>query len=271
MASPQAENGHCRIANELLEALIDNPPEFVAARQVWDWVWRNSWGRKGAHQTEPTSTRKLADAIRISKTKAARAMQYLTETNRITRNEYGSLTIQKDYERWTEKGAPKTGADCPENRGRSAPKTGAEMPRKPGQKCPENRGRYKEKERKERKERGADARPTTQLLPDRMPDTPRKRAEVGNPEMPPEEHPDFGKLGFKRRDELTEQWKANKERFENRQCKNGCGRERSSDTWRYCRQCTICSRCGKTASKGTKFNLSSNAIVCSDCMEDGKK
>ena len=100
MASPQLERGHCRLANELLDALIANPPIFVAARQVWDWIWRNSWGIKGAHQTVPMSVRDLAEELGISKTKAARAVQYLITTKRITRNPDNSLSIQKDHEKW---------------------------------------------------------------------------------------------------------------------------------------------------------------------------
>ena len=45
MASPQLENGHSRLANELLEAIMMCPPATVPARQIWDWVWRESWGR----------------------------------------------------------------------------------------------------------------------------------------------------------------------------------------------------------------------------------
>ncbi len=100
MASPQLENGYTPFANELLEALMRHPPASVAARQIWDWVFRNSWGRKKAMNTRPTSVRALADALEMSKTKAAKALAALLDARRLVRNPDASLSIQKDYDLW---------------------------------------------------------------------------------------------------------------------------------------------------------------------------
>jgi hypothetical protein len=273
MASPQLENGHSRLANELLEALISCPPASVAAFQVWHWVWRHSWGWKGAATTRPTSVRALAEALGISKTKAARALADLLATNHATRNEDGSLSIQKDHEAWkngaeTKRAQPKTRqlfllSDCPDDRDKVSPLS--------GQNCPDSRdktvpmaGTPTIRNIKKERNRKSGARAATTNFSASNDDTPRRRAELGDPERPPEEHPNFGKLGFRRRDELTDQWKEN---VAKKRCRKSCGRLKASDTWPLCRECTACARCGAKADGVRTFKLIRSEIVCNDCKE----
>ena len=105
MASPQTENGYSRLANEILEALIENPPTTVLARRIWDWTWRNSWGRRGALCTQPTSVRRLADELNSTRSPVARQMETLLRQQRIIRLPSGALAIEKDHEKWSKKDA----------------------------------------------------------------------------------------------------------------------------------------------------------------------
>lgn len=275
MASPQLENGHSRLANEILEAIMRRPPASVAARQIWDWVWRYSWGWKGAANTRPTSVRALAEAVGLSKTVTARALGSLLETNHVARNEDGSLSIQKDHERWVEAtpGArrPPTQkqlfllAEDPEN----CPHGGDKLSPRRGQKCPHGGDKSVptagtltiRSVKKERKKEGA-ASGAAPIFSKPENDSPRRRAELGDPERPPEEHPNFGKLGFKRRDELTDQWK---EAVAKRLCRTCRTRPKASVSWPYCRPCTVCARCRAVADGGRQFVTKRGEIVCTGC------
>lgn len=285
MASPQLENGHSRLANEILDALIICPPATVPARQLWDWVWRNSWGRKGAANTRPTSVRALADALGLSRGGAGRALNALLGTNHAVRNDDGSLSIQKDCDLWgrdtrlarkppaqkqlsifEDSAVPRAGTKCPTGGDKTSPRV--------GQKCPTGgdgivptRGtphiRYLKKVKKGKS--GACAATPPNFNPEN--DTPRIRAEQGDPDRPPEEHPNFGRLGFQRRDELTAQWKEN---CAKRVCKRGCGRLKASESWAYCKQCTTCSDCKSTADSGGAFKTIDGRIFCAKCAEARK-
>ncbi len=277
MASPQLEHGHSRLANEILEAIIRCPPATVTARQLWDWVWRHSWGWKGAATTRPTSVRGLAEALGLSHGAAGRALEALLGTQHAVRHADGSLSIQKDHERWVRdtRLARKPPASKQlfllESPVDKCPTRGDKASHGRGQKCPTGgdgsvptRGtRTIRNLKKERKERGgaSAAAPNFSTVNG---DTPRTRAEAGDPERPPEEHPAFGKLGFKRRDELTEQWKESRAK---RLCRKGCGRVKASDAWPFCRACTACARCGAKADGQRNFTTVRGEVVCKSCKE----
>ncbi|MDD5301529.1 MAG: hypothetical protein PHS14_00355 [Elusimicrobia bacterium] len=278
MASPQLENGHSRLANEILEALIKCPPATVTARQLWDWIWRHSWGWKGAANTRPTSVRALAEALGLSNGAAGRALESLLGTRHAVRNEDGSLTIQKDHEQWIyEKPLGRKPpvskqlfllgndpAECPTGGDKVSPRAGQKCPTG-GDKTVPTRGTLTIRSVKKGKKHKGAAPGAVIKISNLNNDTPRTRAEAGDPERPPEEHPHFGKLPFKRREELTDAWKANSAK---RLCKNGCGRAKASDTWPYCKPCTRCTRCRALVDGVRKFVLHHSEIVCSDCRKE---
>lgn len=290
MARPQTENGHCRLANELLEAIIRTPPPSVAARQVWDWVWRNSWGRRGAQRTPMASARTLAEEVGASKTKMAKAIALLVAANMVTRWEDGTFSIQKDYEKWElgtrqkNKLPPKkqlelgvdnpveTVDNCPDIRDTTVPIFGTDVSPYSGQKCPENRDEtvpnigtgYKEKERKKGKERGAGAPPP--VLPNGKNDTPRNRADLGHPDLPPEDLTAFQRFDFTIQKELTNIWSESKARAAKKLvCFKQCGRPKATETWPYCKPCTVCSVCSTPAGGDRKFLTRGRRIVCAPC------
>jgi phage replication O-like protein O len=96
VASPQLENGHTRIANELLEALVRtrlSPREWrvllALARETY------GWSRKAA----AVSTYRIAALTGLQHTQAGRALRALKARNIVT-NGSGGLGIQKDYAAW---------------------------------------------------------------------------------------------------------------------------------------------------------------------------
>lgn len=103
MASPQVENGHTRIANELLEAIACAPltaREFrvllAVARETYGWA------RKAASMR----TSRVATLTRMQPTKVARAIRSLRARNLLTNGADG-LGLQKDYETWRLAGGSK--------------------------------------------------------------------------------------------------------------------------------------------------------------------
>ncbi len=284
MASPQIENGYSRLANEILEALIKCPPATVPARQFWDWVWRESWGRKGAATTRPTSVRDLARELGFSNGAAGRAIETLLETNHVIRNRDGSFSIQKDHELWVrdtrlarrppaskqllfldDSTVPRVGTKCPTGGDKTSPRVGQNRPTG-GDKTVPTRGtlhiRYLKKERKKE----SIALRATPVFSSPENDTPRTRAEAGDPQRPPEEHHNFSRLGFRRRDELTDLWK---ERVAQNACRRRCGRLKASETWPFCRPCTACATCGSVADGERKFRLVADRIICAQCETQG--
>jgi phage replication O-like protein O len=96
MASPQLENGHSRVANELLEAILRAP---LSARElkVLLTVIRETygWNRKA----KPLSASRVGRMSGMQRTQAAHAIRRLEGRNIVTRTAEG-LGIQKDYELW---------------------------------------------------------------------------------------------------------------------------------------------------------------------------
>jgi hypothetical protein len=281
VASPQLDHGHSRLANELLEALIKCPPATVPARQIWDWVWRESWGRKGAMNTRPTSVRDLAEELGLSHGTAGRALEALLATNHAVRNEDGSLSIQKDHERWVletrqhreppkpkqlilleDASVPTAGTKRPHGGDKASPRRGRNRPHGGDETVPTAGTRTIRSLKKERKKESPHP-----VFDQHNNDTPRTRAEAGDPRRPPEEHPNFRSLGFQRRDELTAHWKEN---VAKNACRKKCGRTKISATWNYCRECTVCSGCGAKSDSGRKFYGNGFVVTCVEC-HDGNK
>jgi hypothetical protein len=91
---------------------------------------------------------------------------------------------------------------------------------------------------------------------------------MGNADLPPEGAPDFAKLTFKMKDELNDTWKTNVEKaLAKTACRRKCGRQRASETWAWCRECTRCSECGGAADGQRKFTARGDVMTCSLCAE----
>ncbi len=100
---------------------------------------------------------------------------------------------------------------------------------------------------------------------------PRNRAALGHADYVPEDHPEFKRLSFKLQDELNETWKASWERERKRlACRKGCGRDRASEAWPYCRPCTVCHVCGDGADGLKKFMTGAAGITCTTCVDNLK-
>ena len=101
MASPQLQNGHTRIANEIIEAICrarlsgnETAVLLYALRQTYGWG--------GRRKTEPLHPTALGSAINMSKSSVSLALSVLMERGIITRDESGRLSFVKDHEKWSE-------------------------------------------------------------------------------------------------------------------------------------------------------------------------
>jgi phage replication O-like protein O len=125
MASPQVENGHTDIANEIMDALAKTriPGE---ARQVLDFILRKTYGWHKKEDRIPLS--QFVSGTGIRKTHILRAIRLLLSMNLITQkgNDKGNIyRFNKDYHTW--KSLPKKG---------TFPKKGTGIPQKGNNRSP---------------------------------------------------------------------------------------------------------------------------------------
>ncbi len=109
MASPQKENGHTRIANELLEQIIRAGLSGNELAVVL-FVIRESygWNKKATRPLEAAEMRNKTD-IPLSSVKLA--ISILVEAQILSRSENGGWALNKDYETWIPvRGRAKRGA-----------------------------------------------------------------------------------------------------------------------------------------------------------------
>ncbi|MGA2160008.1 MAG: replication protein [Dehalococcoidia bacterium] len=96
MASPQAENGHTDIANELLDFLCRYrmPGE---ARQVFDGIVRMTWGW---HRKKTSFTlAEMALLTGMKKPNVSRALKSLAD-HRVISHDNDAYSVQKDFDKW---------------------------------------------------------------------------------------------------------------------------------------------------------------------------
>lgn len=141
MASPQCENGYTRLANELLDALL-NTRLAGQEYQVVLAILRKTYGY--GKKADQISYGQLSRMTGINRPRIVALIQSLTKKNVIGVTNNGNrkpitLWIQKDYDRW--QGVPKKDTS-PKNGNRSVPNN--------GNKGVPNNGTHKRK--KERKE-----------------------------------------------------------------------------------------------------------------------
>lgn len=109
-------------------------------------------------------------------------------------------------------------------------------------------------------------------LPNGKLDTPRNRADLGDGSYDPSDHPNFLRLGFKIQNDLADTWKSKRaDSIKKNWCIKGCGRNRFSDLWKFCRPCTICSECGENPDSKRKFSARGINITCGVCKEKNDK
>lgn len=101
MASPQLEDGHTLIANELLEALCRYCPGFSNG-QVYMSIIRKTYG---FHKKEDSiSIGQIMEMTGLSRRSVIYSLQNLEAQKMITiersEHEVNSIAIQKDYEQW---------------------------------------------------------------------------------------------------------------------------------------------------------------------------
>ena len=98
MASPQVENGHLRLSNELLEAIYR--ATFTSAQlRVTLWVIRNSYGWNRKYAAHP-GLRKMADELNVEPSTILRALADLCAAKVLRKNAAGHWELLKDYDLW---------------------------------------------------------------------------------------------------------------------------------------------------------------------------
>lgn len=98
MASPQRENGHIDIANEIAEALARTQLNGYESRYLWV-LFRKTYGWQKKEDRIPIS--QFIEATGLKKQHIWRTQQRLIQRNIVTKNGY-KIGFQKDYTRWRE-------------------------------------------------------------------------------------------------------------------------------------------------------------------------
>ena len=96
MAKPQAENGHTRIANEILEHLMTahlSPNQW----QVLLCIFRKTYGFQ--KKVDYIANKQIGEATGLGKTVVSRVLHNLKDMHFITRNGK-HIGFQKDWEKW---------------------------------------------------------------------------------------------------------------------------------------------------------------------------
>jgi hypothetical protein len=279
MANPQP-TPFVRFSKELFEAFYEDPPETVAACSLFLWVLRWTWADFGKEETPMKSYSEIADEVNLSKSTVHRELPSLVRQRRLKIGENGGYAIQKDYDLWRKDARkPKREFKLQMTLGIDLPLVGLEgkepshsAGRQPSHSAGRNRPtvgdnavpQYGTPIRSKNTVENREVK-TSQLSSNKN-DTARSRAAMGNHDMPPEGAPDFAKLTFKMKDELNDTWKANVEKaLAKTACRRKCGRQRASETWAWCRECTRCSECSATADAKRTFTGRGDTITCSEC------
>jgi len=97
-ASPQVENGHIDIANEIAEALMRTNLSAYQSRVLWA-LWRKTYGW---HKKEDwISLSQFVELTGISKGHVSRTLTELRKRNMVT-NSGNNLAFNKNYTQWRE-------------------------------------------------------------------------------------------------------------------------------------------------------------------------
>lgn len=155
--NPQIEEGHTKIANELLEA-INRTMLTAYEYRVLSVIIRNIYGWHGRKDAE-ISLKEFEQATGIDPRHVSRAIRLLVARNMITRS--GSKTgIQKKYREWKEITPPPHKAIRPQRRGVSAPTGGGGTPLGAEDTPPLQAGVYRESKVKQVRKASIKANPS---------------------------------------------------------------------------------------------------------------
>jgi len=103
VASPQIENGHVKIANEIAEALMKINLSSYQTRILWA-IWRKTYGWH--KRSDKISVSQLCNMTGLKHGHVSRTLGELEAINIITRTRVGTnrqfvvISFQKDYEKW---------------------------------------------------------------------------------------------------------------------------------------------------------------------------
>ena len=100
MASPQLENGHTRIANEVIESICQ---ARLSGNEISVLLYalRQTYGWGGRRKTEPFMPSSVGEKINMSKSSVHLAIQVLIERGIVSRDDKGRLSFLKDHEKWS--------------------------------------------------------------------------------------------------------------------------------------------------------------------------
>ncbi len=124
MANPQTENGHTRIANEILEQIVKQNLNGTQFRLVMT-IWRYTYGFKRKHHE--LSIRFLANATGAGRNQVDRELSSLIERKIITSHGKGArgsrvLSFNKNYEEWGERSPSSSQSTENENEPKKQPR-----------------------------------------------------------------------------------------------------------------------------------------------------
>ena len=282
MASPQP-TPFVRFSKELFEEFYRNPPDNLAATQLWLWVMRWTWADFDKAETKERTLGQIAEEVGISKPQVCKGLQSLVRCRRLKLGQNGGYAIQKDYDLWRKD--PKKREVHYGNQMRQEPLfqpvDNLGISRKivsNGETLAVSHGEInrftvgqstvspyetpiRSKNTVENREKGP------QLLPNGKTDTPTARAELGHWEYAPQDHPGFTRLSFKLQDTLADQWRERAEAARKATACSKCATRPKAGAWPYCRPCTICSNCEAVADGKLKFTVRDGVITCSICKE----
>jgi phage replication O-like protein O len=139
MSSPQTEDGYTRIANELLDAIVQTriPAEV---RRVFDYILRMTYGY--SRKSFETTHYEIAQVLKTKRQRVSSSIDWLRSRNMINgtekcavleRNHKTILGIQKDFDGWKH-GTEKCAAQ------KSVPSTAQKSVQTSSRKKKENRG-----------------------------------------------------------------------------------------------------------------------------------
>ncbi len=99
-ASPQAENGHVDIANEIAEAMAKVNLSAYESRVLWV-IWRKTYGWH--KKTDQISFTQFQKATGLHRRNVQRTLNELIKRNIVVRKDYSRIItyqFQKDYTKW---------------------------------------------------------------------------------------------------------------------------------------------------------------------------
>lgn len=100
MANPQVENGHIKIANEIVEALCQINLNPYESRVLWCIV-RKTYGWNKKKDKIPVS--QIVKETGLRKQHVSRALKSLIDRQIVTRTSDKQTCLQKNYDQWSPK------------------------------------------------------------------------------------------------------------------------------------------------------------------------